>query len=132
MALREPRFSKEEYARRGTAIYEQRVRPQVEVGNLGKIVAIDLETGAFEAADDTLTASDRLLARCPDAQIWCVRVGRRGVHRFGLHPPSAGEARSPVSSTLTEKRRCGLSLLARLDNSRRSRRSLTRALPVFG
>ena len=92
MAVRGPRFSKEEHARRGTSIYEQQVRPQVEAGNQGKIVAIDVETGAFEVADDTLTASDRLLARCPDAQIWCVRVGRRGVHRFGLRPVSAGEA----------------------------------------
>ena len=92
MAVRGPRFSKEEHARRGTAIYEQQVRPQVEPGNQGKIVAIDVETGVFEVADDILTASDRVLARCPDAQIWCVRVGRRGVHRFGLRPVSAGEA----------------------------------------
>jgi hypothetical protein len=31
-----------------------------------------------------MTASDRLLDRCPDAQIWCVRIGHRGVHRFGV------------------------------------------------
>ncbi len=91
MTQREPRFSKEEHARRGTAIYEQKVRPQVEVGNQGKIVAIDLETGAFEVADDTLAASDRLLGRCPGAQIWCVRVGRRGVHHFGVRPAPASE-----------------------------------------
>ena len=92
MPVRQPRFSKEEHARRGTAIYEQQVRPQIEAGNRGKIVAIDVETGAFEVADDTLTASERLLARYPDAQIWCVRVGHRGVHRFGLRPISAGRA----------------------------------------
>ena len=92
MAARQPRFSKEEHARRGTAIYEQQVRPQVEAGNRGKIVAIDVETGAFELADDTLTAAERLLSRCPDAQIWCIRVGHRGVHRFGLRPASAGDA----------------------------------------
>jgi hypothetical protein len=92
MAAREPRFSKGEHARRGTAIYEQQVRPKVEAGNHGKFVAIDVETGAFEVADDTLTASERLLTRCPDAQIWCVRVGHRGVHRFGLRPMPAGGA----------------------------------------
>jgi hypothetical protein len=47
-------------------------------------VAIDIETGAFELAKDTITTSDRLLERCPDAQIWCVRIGHRGVHRFGV------------------------------------------------
>ncbi len=82
----------EEHARRGTTIYEQQVRPQVDPGNRGKIVAIDVETGAFELADDTLTASQRLLSRFPDAQIWCVRIGHRGVHRFGPRPASAGDA----------------------------------------
>ena len=83
MKARQPRFSREEHARRGRELYEQRVRCQVEAGNQGKIVAIDVETGAFELAEDTLAASDRLLARCPDAQIWCVRIGHPGVHRFG-------------------------------------------------
>lgn len=83
MTVRQPRYSKEEHARLGTAIYEQQVRPAVAAGNDGKIVAIDVDSGAFEVADDTLSASDRLLARCPDAQIWFVRIGRTGVHRFG-------------------------------------------------
>jgi hypothetical protein len=91
MTKRQPRLSKEEHARLGTTIYEERVRPEVEVGNQGKIVAIDVETGAFEVGEDTLTASQRLLARYPDAQIWCVRIGHRGVHRFGLHPVLADE-----------------------------------------
>ncbi|MBI3301977.1 MAG: hypothetical protein HYZ72_07870 [Deltaproteobacteria bacterium] len=91
MTVRQPRLSKEEHARRGMALYEQQVRPQVEEGNQGKIVAIDVETGAFEVAEDTLTASERLLTHYPDAQIWCVRIGYRGVHRFGLHPMAAGE-----------------------------------------
>ena len=53
--------------------------------NSGKVTlnAIDIETGAFELADNVLMASKRLLARCPDAQIWCVRIGYNAVHRFG-------------------------------------------------
>ena len=79
---RQPRYTKEEHARRGQEIYEQRVRPQVESANLGKIVAIDVDSGAYEVDEDTLPAVDRLLARFPDAQIWLVRIGHRGVHRF--------------------------------------------------
>jgi len=79
----QPRYSKEEHARRGAAVYERQVRPQVEAGNRGRIVAIDVDTGAFEVADDSLTASRHLLARCPDAQIWCVRIGYPAVHHFG-------------------------------------------------
>ncbi len=42
-----------------------------------------LDSGASDVADDTLTAAQRLLARFPDAQIWCVRIGHPAVHRFG-------------------------------------------------
>lgn len=55
----------------------------MEAGNRGRVVAIDVDIGAFEVADDTLSASRQLLARHPDAQIWCVRVGHPAVHRFG-------------------------------------------------
>jgi hypothetical protein len=91
MNTRQPRYSKEEHARRGDDIYERHVRPHVEAGNLGKIVAIDVDTGAFEVAEDTLTASQRLLTRYPDAQIWCIRIGHRSVHRFGWYPRVAGQ-----------------------------------------
>jgi hypothetical protein len=83
MTARQPRYSKDEHARLGNAIYEQQVRPQVESGNYGRIVALDVDSGVFEVAHDTLTASQRLLARCPDAQIWCVRIGHAAVHHFG-------------------------------------------------
>ncbi len=83
MSVPYPRYSKEDHARRGTELYEKQIRAQVEEGNRGRVVAIDIETGAFEVADDTLTASDSLLARCPDAQPWFVRIGYRAVHRFG-------------------------------------------------
>ena len=86
MAARQPRYSKEEFAHRGQAFYEKWVRPQVERGNSGRIVAIDIETGEFEVGDDAVTAAGRLLDRCPEAQPWCVRIGRRAMHRFGqLH-----------------------------------------------
>ncbi len=83
MSIRQPRYSKEEFTRRGTEWYEKQVRPQVETGNHGKIVAIDIETGLFEVAETGLTAAERLYARCPDAQPWCVRIGVGPVHRFG-------------------------------------------------
>ncbi|MCA2659542.1 MAG: hypothetical protein IM496_13860 [Microcystis sp. M049S2] len=60
MTVRQPRYSKEEFARRGNEIYESQVRSQVEEGNHGRIVAINIETGAFELADDTITATDHL------------------------------------------------------------------------
>jgi hypothetical protein len=84
MTVQPLRYSKEEFARRGNEIYESHVSPLLEEGNNGKIVAIDIETGAFELAKDSLTASDQLLAQYPDAQIWFVRIGHRAVHRIGF------------------------------------------------
>jgi hypothetical protein len=83
MAVRQPHYSKEEFARRGDELYETQVRPQVEEDNQGKIVAIDLETGDFEVDSSEIAASNRLEARHPDAQIWIVRIGSRYVRRFG-------------------------------------------------
>ena len=83
MTVRKPRYSKEEFARRGDAIYETQVRPLVEAEYQGKFVAIDIETGAFEVADDTMTATRRLRERIQDPQPWVVRIGYRAVHRFG-------------------------------------------------
>lgn len=83
MTVRQPRYSKEEFARRGDEIYETQVRPQVEEGNYGRIVAIDIETGAFEVADTPIAATDRLYERYPDAQPWVIRIEHRAVYRFG-------------------------------------------------
>ena len=83
MLTRQPRYSKEEFARRGDEIYERQIRPKVEPANKGKFVAIDIDSGEFELADDELCACDRLLVRRPDAQTWLIRVGSRSVHRFG-------------------------------------------------
>jgi hypothetical protein len=83
MTVRQPLYSKEEFTRRGNEIYESQVRQQAEDGNHGKIVAIDIETGAFAVADALLAASKCLLARMPDAQTWFVRIGHPAVDHFG-------------------------------------------------
>lgn len=83
MAVRQPRYSKEEFARRGDEIYENQVRSQVEEGNHSKIVALDIENGDFEVDKSEIEACERLEARHPDAQIWIVRIGSRHVRRFG-------------------------------------------------
>jgi hypothetical protein len=77
------RYSKEDFARRGDAIYENDVRPQLKTGDEGKFAAIDIESGTYEIDRDELRAGNRLRARIPDAQIWMVRVGHRSAHRIG-------------------------------------------------
>lgn len=83
MAVRQRRYSKEELARRGQQLYDSQIRQQVEAGNKGKIVAIDIETGDFEVADHVLPATNRLFERNPDAQPWVIRIGHPAVYHFG-------------------------------------------------
>ncbi len=82
----EPRYSKEEFLRRGQAIYERDIRPQVKAGDEGKFVAVDIETGAYEMDRDDYAATERLLVRQPTAQIWLLRVGHRATYRLGGRP----------------------------------------------
>lgn len=84
----QPRYSKEEFARRGDAIYERELRPILEKGDEGKFVAIDIETGSYEVDGDEQAASDRLLTRVPSAQIWLRRIGSRYARHFGSYPRS--------------------------------------------
>jgi hypothetical protein len=84
MAVRVPRYSKEEFAQRGDEIYNRDIRPLVEnTQNKGKFVAIDIETGLREMDADEILAGDRLVPRVPDAQTWMIRVGYGYLRRFG-------------------------------------------------
>lgn len=83
MPVRQPKYSKEEAALRGDEIYARDVRSQVEPQHNGEVVAIDLDTGAWEVAPDEVTAARRLEAHHPAAQVWAVRVGSRFLTRFG-------------------------------------------------
>jgi hypothetical protein len=83
MATTKRRFSNEEFTRRGDAIYEKDLLPKLAVKDVGKFLAIDIETGDYEMAADEMKAGDKLLARLPEAQIWMVRIGYASTHSFG-------------------------------------------------
>jgi hypothetical protein len=80
---RGPRYSKEEFARRGDALYETKVRPNLKKKDDGKFVAIDIETGEYEIASKELLACARLRKRIPDPQIWLMRIGSKFLYTFG-------------------------------------------------
>jgi hypothetical protein len=78
-----PRYSKEEIIRRGEELYQKQIRPKVEKSNLGKILVVDIETGDYEIDDDHLRATDRALAKHPDAALYSVRVGYPTLGKIG-------------------------------------------------
>jgi hypothetical protein len=91
MTALQPRYSKEEFARRGDDVYERDIRLIVEKGNEGKYVAIDIESGDYEMDADEIAASDRLLARKTNAQIWLIQIGASTARRFGGRSLSASK-----------------------------------------
>lgn len=81
-----PRYSDEEFATRGEAIFARDIAPHVRLENPRDYVLIDIESGDYEVDADQEAASDRLLARHPAAQVWMRRVGSPHTYRFGFRP----------------------------------------------
>ena len=79
-----PRHPREETVRLGKEIYERDIRPQVEAGHHGHIVAIDVDSGGWAVADSEIVAVDRLREVHPGAvNVLCERVGYRALRSFG-------------------------------------------------
>ncbi len=77
-----------EVRRRGEEIYDRVVRPHVVESQKGKVVAIDIESEAFEIDDTAIAAADRLREQHADAVVWLTRIGHRAFHTIGGLPRS--------------------------------------------
>lgn len=89
MAANQRRYSKEEFARRGEAIFERDIQPVLKGARKEDFVVIDIETGAYEVDANEMAACDRLYARVPNAQPWLRRVGSPYAATFGWRRPIA-------------------------------------------
>jgi hypothetical protein len=83
MTVRGPRYPMEEFVRRGQEIYTRVIRPLLRREDVGKSVAIDIETGEWEMDSDDLTACERLYSRIHTAQPWLVRLRGRALQNLG-------------------------------------------------
>ena len=78
-------LSNDEFARRGNALFEKRVRPNVDLeADAHKFVAIDIEMGAYAVHANDRKATERLSEQQPKAEgrIWCRRVGSESAYRM--------------------------------------------------
>ena len=81
--MRDRTYTTEEIVRGGREIYDREVRAQVEISHDVEFVVVDVTTGAWEVDEDDVAASERLLAKNPDAMLYFARVGRRAAYRLG-------------------------------------------------
>jgi hypothetical protein len=77
-------YTGEEISRRGENLYEKSIRAKVETeDNVGKIIAIDIESGDYEIGNDVIAVGRRLIERRPNAATWTKRVGFDAVFALG-------------------------------------------------
>ena len=77
------KYSREEVAERGEAIYEQDIQASIESESKGKYLVLDIETGEYEIDQDDLVATKRMMAKCPDAVLYGLRIGYPAAYRLG-------------------------------------------------
>ena len=92
-----PRLSNEEISRRGEELYARDLRAIIQTDeNIGKILALDINTGAYEIDVYSLPAADRLCARVPDAIVYALRIGYDAVYALGGTLTRPGHAELPL------------------------------------
>ncbi|MEO8495430.1 MAG: hypothetical protein ABI614_10185 [Planctomycetota bacterium] len=79
----DPKYTRSEVAARGEAIYNLKIRPKVESQYKGQYLVLDIASGEFEIDQDDLVATKRILARCPDAVLYGLRIGYLAAYRLG-------------------------------------------------
>lgn len=77
------RRTPEETGRLGDAIYQREIQEEVEPNHLGKIISIDVDSGEYALGDSVIAATNGLRERCPDADVWSLRIGSGVLRQFG-------------------------------------------------
>jgi hypothetical protein len=78
-----PRYTKEEIAARGKALYEQQLCAQLEPQHRGEYLVINVETGEYLLDEDEAAASKRAYAQYPGAPLYGMRIGGEAWGRIG-------------------------------------------------
>lgn len=83
MPTTKPRRTQDELASLGREIFDRQVQPTLRPEDLGKFVAVDVETGDYEMDEDDYAAVMRLRSRKPAAEIWLLCAGYPTTYRIG-------------------------------------------------
>lgn len=85
--MNDRRYTTEETAARGEAIYERDIRSEVESEHEGEYVVIDITTGGYSISGNELAAFEHAERTNPNGWFYVKRIGRTAVHRFGASRP---------------------------------------------
>ena len=59
------------------------MKAEVEPGNVGRYLIVDVETGGYDMGDDYILPTERLRKKTPGAQLYALRIGYRSIGRIG-------------------------------------------------
>ena len=76
-------YTPQEISARGKALYETKLKAQLEPEHIGKYLVIDIETGDYEMDLDGEKASVRAFQKKPLGARYGMRVGYRSWGRIG-------------------------------------------------
>ncbi|HLA64538.1 MAG TPA: hypothetical protein VK610_08915 [Rhodothermales bacterium] len=74
---------RDELARRGEALFAERIAALVSGRPADFFVVMDVDSGDFSVDADERVAAGQLRARRPNAQVWLRRVGSRYARHYG-------------------------------------------------
>jgi hypothetical protein len=74
---------KDEIARRGRTLYDERIRHLVEPEQNGRFLALDIDSGEYETDDSSIGAVQRMRARFASPVLYLVRVGYPTAFKVG-------------------------------------------------
>lgn len=77
------RYSSDEIAERGQALYEREIQGALPPSARGNFLVLDIETGDFEMDTDELSAVRRARAKHLGGAFYFLRVGHSVAYRFG-------------------------------------------------
>jgi hypothetical protein len=77
-----PNINKDDFAKLGEEIYRTKYQTELEAQYLGKICAIEVESGDYFIGDTPMEAGMKARKRYPDRIFYAVRIGSDAVYSF--------------------------------------------------
>lgn len=81
--MKQSSLSRAEIVACGEHIFNTQIRPQIPSEHRGMYLVLDIDSGEYEVDREDLQATKRLLARCPEAVVYGLRIGHPSAYRLG-------------------------------------------------
>ena len=76
-------YTPQEAVRLGQELYDREIRAQVEPGNRGNFIVIDIESGHYTVGPEYHALAHEVLSQKPGAALCILRIGYEAVGRIG-------------------------------------------------